>query len=186
MKKRYLLSCLFGLAAIGLLINSCKKETQNNIQGLFTNGEWQMASIQVFHYVGAVQIGLTDTLNVNCNETQILKFNADNTCTYTNFDCQPNTISTGHWSLTPNQLFLNSDMVCQESVATRDSTAAGNDTTNLTSTTGIVSIKPFSTARIVNLGQYSLVLQTGDLQTFYPPTQKRTVVQYGFVRQKSQ
>jgi len=186
MRYRFPIVLFFVLVTAGMVVNSCKKQSQDTIQTLFTGGQWQLASLQVTHYIGATQQGLVDTIGVNCTESQFFKFNIDQTCTYTDFDCQPNTTVSGHWSLTGNQLFLSSDMVCQESVATRDSTAAGGDTTNLSSATGIVSVKPFATARIVNLGQYSLVLQTGDLATYYQPTQKRTVVQYGFIRQKTQ
>ncbi|MGZ3823050.1 MAG: hypothetical protein ACXVB6_20825, partial [Mucilaginibacter sp.] len=84
----------------------------------------------------------------------------------TNFDCLPQSVK-GHWTLSPNKLFLYCDMVCQDTTAAKSS-------------------KPFQTAKIVNLGQYSLVLQTGDLETYYTPSQVRTVTQYGFIRQKNQ
>jgi hypothetical protein len=53
------------------------------------------------------------------------------------------------------------------------------DSTNAT-------VMPFSTARIDNLGQYSLVMETGDLETYYLPNQKRVIARYGFVRVKTQ
>lgn len=174
------------LIVAGLAVNSCKKESQNTLQTLLTNGQWQLASLQVTHYIGGAQTGLVDTIGADCLLPQFFKFNTDLTCSYTNFDCLDSAKATGHWALTQNQLFLNSDIVCRETVTTRDSTAAGSDTSNLTSPTGFVSIKPFSTCRIINLGAHSLVLQTGDLQTFYQPNQKRTVVQYGFIRQNTQ
>jgi hypothetical protein len=74
---------------------------------------------------------------------------------------------TGRWAFIGNNLYLSCDMTC------KDTTAAG-------------SSKPFQNARIQNLGQYSLVLQTGDLQTYYSPTQPRRIVQYGFIRVKTQ
>lgn len=189
MKSRFSIFLLLLIAAIGLIVNSCKKETQDNIQLLFTKGPWQLASVQVSHFVGASQVGLTDTLGVNCLLTQVFKFNADNTCTYTNFDCVPQPNINAHWSLSSNKLVLYSDMTCLESVATRDSTATGDglDTLNqVINPDSTVAVKPFQTTQIVNLGQYSLVLRTGDLQSFYTPTQKRTIIQYGFVRIKSQ
>jgi len=164
MKNKYWLFCFFCLAAAALLINSCKKNEQDNIATLFTGGQWQLASVQVFHYVGSSQVGLTDTLGADCNLTEVFKFNTDKTCTFTNYNCMPQPPASGHWSLSSNRLFLYADMVCQDSTGTA---------------------KPFATARIVNLGQYSLVLQTGDLQNFYTPTQERTIIQYGFVRQKT-
>jgi hypothetical protein len=186
MKFKFRIILLLLFVVTGLVINSCKKENQNNLQSLLTTGQWQLASIQVTHYIGGTQTGLVLAIDSNCSLKQFFKFNADFTCSYTNFDCLDSTMATGHWSLTQNQLFLNSDIVCKQTVASRDSTAAGSDTTNLTSPTGIVSIKPFATARVMNLGINSLVLETGDLQTFYQPNQKRTVVQYGFIRQNTQ
>jgi hypothetical protein len=164
MKKKFLLLCLLGFVVIGLVCNSCKKTSQDYIQTLLTGNQWQLASVQVFHFVGATQLA-TDTLNKNCNLTQVFKFNTDKTCTYTNFDCITQSV-TGHWSLSSNELFLYADMTCQD-------------------TTAVKSSKPFQTVKIVNLGQYSLVLQTGDLETYYTPTQVRTVTQYGFIRQKT-
>jgi hypothetical protein len=164
MKKKFLLLCLLGIVMIGLLVNSCKKTSQDYIQTLFTGNQWQLASVQVIHYVGATQL-TTDTLNTKCNLTQVFKFNTDKTCTYTNFDCITQSVS-GHWSLSSNELFLYADMTCQDTTAAKSS-------------------KPFQTAKIVNLGQYSLVLQTGDLETYYTTTQVRTITQYGFIRQKT-
>lgn len=165
MKKKFLLLCLLGFVVIGLVGNSCKKTSQDYIQTLLTGNQWQLASVQVIHYIGASENRARDTLNTNCNLTQVFKFNADKTCTYTNFDCITQSVS-GHWSLSPDQLFLYADMTCQD-------------------TTAFKSSKPFQTAKIVNLGQYSLVLQTGNLETYYTPTQVRTITQYGFIRQKT-
>jgi hypothetical protein len=95
----------------------------------------------------------------------MFKFNADKTCSYTNFSCLTQS-ATGHWSLSSDKLFLYSDIKLDTAAA-----QAG---------------QPFQTARIVNLGQYSLVLQTGSLETYYLPTQERHITQYGFVRVKSQ
>ncbi|MDB5135727.1 MAG: hypothetical protein JWP37_2330 [Mucilaginibacter sp.] len=168
MKYKLQLLFLCVLVTIGLVVNSCSKDTQNNIQTLFVGSQWELASVQVTHYIGASQVGLVDTLNTNCNNIQLFKFNADNTCTYTNFDCLPNTTAKGHWSLSADQLFLYAgDLVVQDTTTNHNS-------------------KPFQTARIVNLGQYSLILQTGNLETYYPPTMARTITQYGFIRQKIQ
>jgi len=48
------------------------------------------------------------------------------------------------------------------------------------------SIKHFEVAQIRNLGQFSLVLRPGTLQTYYTPDLKRTIRRYGFVRVKKQ
>lgn len=166
MKLKYTFFFICSFSLILLLTNSCTKNKQDYIQTLFTGGHWQLSSVQVTHYLGASTIN-TDTLYATCNLTQVFTFNTDNTCTFTNYSCEPQPTASGHWSLSADKLFLQSDIVCKDS----------------TSSTG--SSKPFQTARIVNLGQYSLILQTGDLQTYYLPTQARTVTQYGFVRQKT-
>ncbi|WP_428328881.1 DUF5004 domain-containing protein [Mucilaginibacter sp.] len=165
MKKKYFLLLLLIITA-GLIINSCKKDTSNPIQTLFTGGKWQLASVMVFHFVGNTKIS-TDTLNDSCKYDQFFTFQKDNTCTYVNFDCLPQPTASGTWSLTDNKLFLQSNMVC------KDTTAVG-------------SSQPFSYSSIINLGQFSMVLQTGDIQPNYSLTKKRTVIQYGFIRQKSQ
>ncbi len=164
MKNKFLLLLLSGLL-ITVLYNSCKKESQNSIQVLFTNGAWQLASVVAYNYVGNTQMS-TDTLNVNCDSLQVFTFNKNNTCTYTNFDCLPQTSATASWSLAPNKLYLIANVVC------KDTSAAG-------------SSMPFINAHIVNLGQFSMVLQTGDIQPNYSLTAPRRIVQYGFINQKA-
>ncbi|CAN5274845.1 hypothetical protein BH09BAC6_BH09BAC6_09050 [soil metagenome] len=162
---KYKIPSLLLLGAIViLLVNSCKKDTQTSLQALFTTGTWQLASVQVYHYTGNSQTS-TDTLNTNCNLIQLFTFNKDKTCTYTYFDCLDQPTATGQWALTPNQLFLNATVTC------KDTTAAG-------------SSRPFINAQILDLGDYSMVLQTGDIQPNYSATKKRTIVRYGFIRQK--
>ncbi|MDB5024735.1 MAG: hypothetical protein JWP78_2490 [Mucilaginibacter sp.] len=164
MKLKFPLFFLCCFVLISLTTNSCKKNQQDYIQTLITQGKWELASVVVTHYTGAATNSM-DTLNTTCDSTQIFKFNTDKTCSYTNFDCLPQSVN-GHWSLSADQLFLYADMVCQDTSAAKSS-------------------KPFQTAKIINLGQYSLVLQTGNLETYYTPTQVRTITQYGFVRVKS-
>lgn len=156
---------MVGFAMTALVINSCKKETQNNIETLFATGQWQLASLQRTHFVGDT-LKKTDTLNGDCILDQTFTFNADKTCTYTNYTCMAQPTATGNWALSTDQLFLNSNITCQD-------TTGGGTTT-----------QPFKVARIVNLGQYSLVLETGSLETYYPPNRMRTITRYGFVRQK--
>lgn len=157
------------LLVLGLItcfaVNSCKKTDLSNIPNLITAGNWQLASLQVTHYVGDDRIKI-DTLNTDCDTTQIFRFNKDNTCTYTNFACKPQPTATGTWELSRDKLHLFADMVCQ------DNTNAG-------------SSKPFSNAQVVNLGQFSLVIETGDINPYYTSTQVRTIARYGFVRQKT-
>ena len=148
---------------IALVINSCKKNTQSPIAALFTGGRWQLASVMASNYIGNT-LTSTDTLNNRCTLSQYFTFNTNNTCTYTNFDCISQTPASANWTLSANQLFLYADVVC------KDTTALG-------------SSKPFINAQIINLGQFSLVLQTGDIQPNYSLTKPRRIVQYGFIRQ---
>lgn len=167
MKNKAPLLFILGLVAINLLSNSCKKDNDSNIPHLLTSGVWQLASIQVYHFIGGSQIGDPDTLNTECTNTQFFTFKTDNTCTYTNFDCLPQT-SNGKWALTQNRLFFSSDMVCKD-----------------TATVDSGSTQPFINTQINSLGTYSLVLQTGDIQANYSSTKRRTIIRYGFIRQKA-
>lgn len=163
MKNKIPLLFIVGLILINLLSNSCKKDTQGTIASLFTNGNWQLASVTVTTTNNMLQ--KDTTLNTTCGLTQILIFKPDNTCTYTNFDCIPQNVS-GQWSLSTDNLTLNSDMLF------KDTTAVGTST-------------PFKNAQVFNAGQYSLVLQTGDYNVIPTTTNKTKVVRYGFIRQKT-
>jgi hypothetical protein len=162
MKFKFPLFILCGFTLIGLMTNSCKKNNQDYIQTLFTGGYWQLSNMQVTYSTGAN----TDSTvyQDTCNLNQVLTFNTDNTCTFANYSCKPQPTATGTWSLSTDRLFLNSNISVDSSG---------------------VKTMPFKNAQIQNLGQYSLVLQTGDLQTYYTPTTKRIVTRYGFVRVKT-
>ncbi|MDB5158872.1 MAG: hypothetical protein JWR50_3579 [Mucilaginibacter sp.] len=164
MKNKLSYLIIAALILTGLFINSCKKDSQNSIATILSAGAWQLSSVRVITTVGDTT-KLDTTLNAVCDTTQVLTFNIDQTCTYSNFNCKHQPTARGHWSLTANRLFLNSDIVCQ------DTTAAG-------------SSKPFSYAQIYNVGDYSLVLITGDIQNFVS-SKKRTTMRYGFIRQKT-
>ena len=163
MKNKVPLLCILGLILINLLSNSCKKDTQGSIASLFTNGNWQLASVTVTTTNNMVQ--KDTTLNTTCDSTQIFIFKTDNSCTYTNFDCVPQKAG-GHWSLSSDNLTLSSDIVL------KDTTTVGTST-------------PFKNAQVFNAGQYSLVLQTGDYNIIPTTTNKTKVVRYGFIRQKT-
>ncbi len=167
MKNKFPLFFIPGLVIIGLLINSCKKDTNSNIPALLTNGVWQLASIQVYHFTGNTQIGDPVPIDTTCTKSQFFIFKADNTCSYTNFNCKAQT-SQGTWTLTTNKLYFASTI--------------GVDTT--VAKTGKL-IQPFANTQIFNLGNYSLVLQTGDIEPNYSATKSRTVTRYGFIRQKA-
>lgn len=165
MKYKLPFVLFFGLLAVNLLVNSCKKEQRNTLENLLTTGgAWQLASVKYTQFAGDT-VKFDTTLNTDCDTTQIFTFNADNSCTYTNFNCKIQPTARGGWTLSPNRLFLNSNIVCQD-------------------TTAVGSSKPFLNAQIVNLGLYSMVLLTGDIQNYNNNT-KRKVIRYGFVRQKA-
>ena len=171
-KKTLFFLTIVVLTATGLFINSCKKDNQNTVEVLLTRGKWQLASVMVYNFLGSSQVGTTDTLNTNCDSTQIFSFNTNNTCTYTNFECIPQK-SSGNWTLSSDQLTLISNITAIDT--------ATDGTGKIEPLPG----KPFQNAKIVNLGQYSLVLQTGDINTFVTATTKRRIVQYGFVHQSA-
>jgi hypothetical protein len=147
-----------------LVFNSCKKNNTSPVQTLLI-GKWRLASVIVTYYTGN-STDSTVTLNTSCDSAQVFTFNANNTCTYKYFDCLISPVTSGNWSLTSNQLYLQATVVC------KDTTAAG-------------SSKPFSNAAIINLGQFSLVLNTGDIQPNYSLTAKRKVIQYGFINENA-
>ena len=163
MKSKTLPLFLLGFVLMALLVNSCKKATQGTIESALTSSGWQLASVTQTTYLGEAILS-TENLNTNCSLTQIFAFKADNSCTYTNFECiQQN--SSGKWSLSPDKLILYADMTSQ------DTTAAG-------------SSKPFATTRIINLGLYSMVVETGPVSNF-STTVPRKIRRYGFIRQKT-
>ena len=164
MRKKLLFLGAVVVLITGFMIGSCKKSS-DYLPTLLTDGQWQLASVQVYYYTGATQDSIV-TLDTLCSLTQTLQFSSNNACTYTNFDCISGTTANGHWSFINQNLYLSTDMVV------KDTTAVGSSV-------------PFKIAQILNLGQYSLVLQTGDLNTYYPPTQKRVITQWGFVRLKT-
>jgi hypothetical protein len=156
---------ILSLLMLSVLCNSCKKINQSSIESLFAKGNWELATVIVTVSVGTNRES-EDTLNTTCDKKQIFAFKDDNTCTYTNFHCKDQPTASGSWSLSQDQLYLKSNIVCQ-------------DTFKL----GTGTSKPFENAQIETLGQYAMVLVTGDIQN-YSATQRRTVRRYGFVRQK--
>jgi hypothetical protein len=165
MKNKRVFLFLVGLVILGMVINSCKKQTQDPIEQLFTGGRWQLASVTATYYTGSQQDS-TVTLNTDTTcQGQYFTFYTNNTCTFSNFDCLTQTSPVASWSLTPNELYLQANVVCKD-----------------TSKTG--SSMPFSNAQVETLGQYSMVLNIGDIQPNYSLTQPRVIYTYGFVREK--
>lgn len=154
MKYKFSLLLVFIITAIVLLSNSCKKDNNDQLSYFLTNGPWSLASQQVFHFVGDT-LKRTDTINLAC--TQKVTFNKDNTSQYLNYNCTSNS-GNGKWQLNTDNLTLQSPIIF------------GKDTL-------------FNNAQIINLGQYSLVLQTGSTGAFYTSKTVRQITRYGFIHQ---
>jgi len=163
MKNKFLLLLLSCLIGVNLLFNSCKKENSSTISTLLTSTPWQLASVQVYHYLGGNQTGV-DTLNTTCSLQQVFAFSSNNTCSFTNYNCEQQSVS-GHWQLTKDQLTLQADL------AMKDTTIGRRDTVD----------HPFAYAKIANLGLYSMVLETGDINSYYTASTVRRIVRYGFI-----
>jgi len=162
MKKKRLYILIPVLILTGLFANSCKRTLDSDIPDLLVEGSWQLSSVRITVSRGDT-VKLDTTYAINCNQT--FTFYSDKTCTYTNFDCLDQPTAKGHWQLGGNRLFLQSDVVCQDTTATGSS-------------------KPFTYCSINTLGRYSMVLLTGDFIN-YNNSALRRVVRYGFVRQKA-
>jgi hypothetical protein len=154
MKYKFSFLLLFIIAAVVLVSNSCKKDNGDQLSYFLTNGTWSLASQQVFHYVGD-NLMKTDTITLAC--TQKLTFNSNNTALYQNYKCN-NSSGTGEWNITTDNLTIQSPIII------------GTDTL-------------FKNSQIVNLGQYSLVLQTGSISPYYTSKTVRTITRYGFIHQ---
>ena len=149
------------MAVVCIIINSCKRDNVDNISTLLTSGYWQLASVRQVKFLGDTQLSDTTT---TCDSVQTFTFNKDKTCTFVNFGCAANRIN-GSWSLNSTKLFLMSDLTAPDSTGK--------------------PYQPFGYTRISNLGDYSLVLETGDIQNYYNATDRRTLYRWGFVRIKT-
>lgn len=149
--------------AVATVVNSCKKDTGGSVENLIARGSWQLASVLRYNYIGGTNVSV-DTLNTKCGLTQTFTFAADNTCSYTDFSCISQNAK-GAWKFSEDKLTLISTLSVQDTLGA-----------------GRVTAMPFISARIVNLGQFSMILETGDLSSFYLPTDKRHIKRYGFIR----
>lgn len=147
---------------MALVINSCKKDNSDTVAYFLTAGSWQLVSVQTASFVGDT-LKRTDTLNTTCSLNQIFQFKSDNSCTYANYHCITQN-SGGQWQITPDELTLQTTLSVQD-------TLKG----------ATVTTKAFQNAQIINLGQYSLVLQTGDTSPYYTSKTPRKITRYGFV-----
>jgi hypothetical protein len=155
MTRKSKLLLLF-ILVIAFAVNSCKKDEQSSLKNFLTERPWKFALLQRFAYFKNVLI-TTDTLQGNCSLNQKLTFKTDNTYTYENFVCKPGTINK-QWSFTPDRLYL-----------------------NLNSDITLNSKGGQSAARIITLGQYSLVFDAGDINTPYTATDSVIIFRYGFI-----
>jgi hypothetical protein len=167
MRYRLWVFVLLGLTSVALLINACKKDNSDTVSYFLTEGTWQLASVQRTTYLGDTKL-LTETLDSLCTLNQTFKFTSDNACTYTNYHCITQS-STGKWLITPDNLTLQTTLSAQD-------TLKG----------AIVNVKAFDNAQIVNLGQYSMVLNTGYTSSYYTSKTPRVIVRYGFVHPSNQ
>lgn len=146
---------------IAFTVNSCKKDdSKTSLTTFLTRLPWKLALKQRFVYVNSALVK-TDTLENACSLTQRLTFNTD-TYTYENFACTANNKINKSWSFTNDNLYLNLNSVI-----------------SVYSKTNAQSV-----ARIINLGQYSLVFDAGDIyttNTTHLATDSVIVYRYGFI-----
>lgn len=154
MKYKFFLLLLCGLGITTMLTNSCKKDNSDQLSYFLTNGTWSLASQMVFHYVGDT-LKKTDTITLAC--TQKLVFNTNGTSQYQNYNCN-NSSGSGNWNINQDNLTVQSPIII------------GKDTL-------------FKNAQIINLGQYSMVLQTGSISSYYTSKTVRQITRYGFIHQ---
>ena len=144
-----------------VLSASCKKtNTDTPSYFLSAGGAWTLASQQVYHYVGD-SLKSTDTINIGLNQTFL--FNSNNTCNYTNYRSIAQS-SLGAWQFNNDSLTVQTTLSCKDSV-----------------NGAVVTDKPFADAEIINVGQYSLVLETGYLSSYYTTKTVRKITRYAFV-----
>jgi hypothetical protein len=147
------------------IIYSCKKDEQSSVSSFLTQSTWNLALTQRFKYFNQSLVK-TDTVNAGCPLDQKLTFNKDNTFTFTNYNCKTGNLN-GKWNFSPDMLYLNTDQVI-----TKNTKGKANP------------------ARIINLGQYSLIFDAGDItiygdtSTTVKKTDTATIYRYGFIHSK--
>lgn len=148
------------LLAISAFINACQKD-KNAIDFFLSNGSWQLANLQEFTYIGS-SLQKTDTLNKKCPISQVITFSSDRKTSYNgNFQCI-NQTGSGQWTLIQRDTIR-----LQSDLALKDSTGK--------------QVQPFADSQVINLGQYSLVIETGDISPVYTQKQLRKILRYSFV-----
>ena len=149
---------LFIILLVGVAINSCKKDNvQTSLANFLTERPWKLALLQRFAYVNSALVR-TDTLQTSCALTQTLTFSPANMYSYQNYACATGTIN-APWSFTADNQYL-----------------------NLNSVISVNSAGKQNVARVINLGQYSLVFDAGDINVTPATTTDSVIVfRYGFI-----
>ncbi|MGI4806224.1 MAG: hypothetical protein ACRYFL_15770 [Janthinobacterium lividum] len=153
------------LLLVSLTINSCKKEDQVSLTVFLTQKPWKLALKQRLAYVNNALVK-TDTLESACKLSQTLTFNS-NTYTYQNYACATASVN-APWSFTSDYLYLNLNSIISV-------------TTPSVTTASVIIPSKRNVARIINLGQYSLVFDAGDINTVHTITDSVIVYRYGFI-----
>ncbi len=149
------------LLLVCFAINSCKKNDLVSIKDFLTRQPWKLALKQRLAYVNNALVK-TDTLESNCKLSQTLNFNNNGKYTYQNYSCANGSLNSA-WSFTPDYLYLNLNSVISVTTATANNPSKQN------------------VARIINLGQYSLIFDAGDINTIHKITDSVIVFRYGFI-----
>ena len=136
---------------------ACKKDdTQSSLSAFLTRLPWKLVLKQRFAYVNSVLVR-TDIIQPSCAISQSLTFTKDNNYTYQNYACAKGTI-TAPWTFTSDNLYL-----------------------NLNSVISVSSSNKQNVAHIINLGQYSLSFDVGDVNLLRGATDSVIIYRYGFI-----
>lgn len=147
-----------------LLFNSCKKDDQASFRSNLTSQPWLLASLQVTTFQ-RYKTSTTDTLRVSCGgNPQTLNFKADGAASYSGFQCN-NPDASGTWSYDTSLMQLHMNLPLKDTTS-----KTGNN-------------QPFAIAQVITLGRSSLVIRTGDLNSYYADDLKHKVYRYSFIHQ---
>lgn len=157
--------------AVGVtsLFNSCKKDDKSTLKAYLTNyGVWELASLQVTHFKRNTP-DKVDTLHVLCgSNTQVFSFSADGTCNYQYFQCNTSPYS-GSWTFNTDSLILHVPI----QMADTASKITGKS-------------YPFARTLVYTLGSSTLVLLTGDLNSYYADDKTHARYRYSFIHPQAQ
>ncbi len=132
-----------------------------SLTDFLTRQPWKLALKQRLTYVNNALVK-TDTLENNCKLSQTVNFNKNGNYTYQNYNCANGNVSAA-WSFTPDYLYLNLNSDISVTKATPTAPSKQN------------------AARIINLGQYSLVFDAGDVNIARKAPDSVIIFRYGFI-----